>query len=167
MSCAHLKGFFLRLRLGKWDEGLGGTGYYVACITGINKVLSCLFILYKFVDRRKEPSVSLLSLITNFCQFLSLFCRVLRGAKRDKFTSGLQKFDFCECGRHQLLGWESIYLQPRFPWGKMQFDLLFSCFDCLPFFSKGIKHVTTGLFIHFLLIQTWETYLFIQSRHVI
>lgn len=104
MSLAHLKGFFLRLRLGKGDEGPGGTGYHVACITGINKVLPCLFILYKFVDRRKEPSVSLPSSITNFCLFLSLFCRVLRGAKRDKFTSGLQKFDFCECERHQLLG---------------------------------------------------------------
>lgn len=31
----------------------------------------------------------------------------------------------------------------------MQIDLLFSCFDCLPFFSKRIKHVTTGLFIQF------------------
>ncbi|XAR57357.1 hypothetical protein NMG60_11025474 [Bertholletia excelsa] len=29
----HLDGFFLRLRLGKWEEGLGGTGYHVACIT--------------------------------------------------------------------------------------------------------------------------------------
>lgn len=27
-----LEGFFLRLRLGKWEEGLGGTGYHVACI---------------------------------------------------------------------------------------------------------------------------------------
>ncbi|GMI70472.1 hypothetical protein HRI_000716500 [Hibiscus trionum] len=34
ISLVHLKGFFLRLRLGKWEEGLGGTGYYVACITG-------------------------------------------------------------------------------------------------------------------------------------
>ncbi|GFZ14208.1 zinc knuckle (CCHC-type) family protein [Actinidia rufa] len=33
-SSLHLDGFFLRLRLGKWEEGLGGTGYYVACITG-------------------------------------------------------------------------------------------------------------------------------------
>lgn len=29
-----LEGFFLRLRLGKWEEGLGGTGYHVACISG-------------------------------------------------------------------------------------------------------------------------------------
>lgn len=35
-SILHLKGFFLRLRLRKWEEGLGGTGYYVACITGFN-----------------------------------------------------------------------------------------------------------------------------------
>ncbi|XXG67152.1 hypothetical protein AAC387_Pa06g0561 [Persea americana] len=28
-----LEGFFLRLRLGKWEEGLGGTGYHVACIS--------------------------------------------------------------------------------------------------------------------------------------
>ncbi|KAG8658631.1 uncharacterized protein LOC110611301 isoform X2 [Manihot esculenta] len=34
MPLSHLDGFFLRLRLGKWEEGLGGTGYYVACITG-------------------------------------------------------------------------------------------------------------------------------------
>ncbi|XP_058085092.1 uncharacterized protein LOC131232693 isoform X2 [Magnolia sinica] len=29
-----IEGFFLRLRLGKWEEGLGGTGYHVACISG-------------------------------------------------------------------------------------------------------------------------------------
>lgn len=34
MSLSHLDGFFLRVRLGKWEEGLGGTGYHVACITG-------------------------------------------------------------------------------------------------------------------------------------
>ncbi|GAV69610.1 Plus-3 domain-containing protein [Cephalotus follicularis] len=34
MSLSHLDGFYLRLRLGKWEEELGGTGYYVACITG-------------------------------------------------------------------------------------------------------------------------------------
>ncbi|XP_040999653.1 uncharacterized protein LOC121245840 isoform X1 [Juglans microcarpa x Juglans regia] len=33
MSLSHLDGFFLRVRLGKW-EGLQGTGYHVACITG-------------------------------------------------------------------------------------------------------------------------------------
>ncbi|KAK4258103.1 hypothetical protein QN277_007597 [Acacia crassicarpa] len=32
MSISNLDGFFLRLRLGKWEEGLGGTGYYVASI---------------------------------------------------------------------------------------------------------------------------------------
>ncbi|XP_048333265.2 uncharacterized protein LOC107422836 isoform X2 [Ziziphus jujuba] len=37
MSLSHLNGFFLRLRLGKWEEGLGGTGYYVACITGTQR----------------------------------------------------------------------------------------------------------------------------------
>ncbi|XP_022760238.1 uncharacterized protein LOC111306695 isoform X2 [Durio zibethinus] len=37
ISLSHLEGFFLRLRLGKWEEGLGGTGYYVACITGACK----------------------------------------------------------------------------------------------------------------------------------
>lgn len=31
-SITQLDGFFLRLRLGKWEEGLGGTGYHVACI---------------------------------------------------------------------------------------------------------------------------------------
>lgn len=39
MSLSHLDGYFLRLRLGKWEEGLGGTGYYVACITGMNIVI--------------------------------------------------------------------------------------------------------------------------------
>ncbi|WJX60069.1 hypothetical protein P8452_45315 [Trifolium repens] len=32
-SISQLDGFFLRLRLGKWEEGLGGTGYHVACIS--------------------------------------------------------------------------------------------------------------------------------------
>ncbi|KAL4282778.1 hypothetical protein GQ457_16G029560 [Hibiscus cannabinus] len=36
-SVPHLGGFFLRLRLAKWEQGLGGTGYYVACITEGNK----------------------------------------------------------------------------------------------------------------------------------
>ncbi|KAK7308010.1 hypothetical protein VNO77_41561 [Canavalia gladiata] len=31
-SISQLDGFFLRLRLGKWEEGLGGTGYHVAYI---------------------------------------------------------------------------------------------------------------------------------------
>lgn len=34
-SLSHLDGFFLRLKLGKLEAGLGGTGYYVACITGL------------------------------------------------------------------------------------------------------------------------------------
>lgn len=33
-SLSDLDGFFVRLRLGKREGGLGGTGYYVACITG-------------------------------------------------------------------------------------------------------------------------------------
>ncbi|KAM1439303.1 hypothetical protein ACFX13_012878 [Malus domestica] len=37
MSLSQLEGFFLRLRLGKWEEGLGGSGYYVSCITGSQK----------------------------------------------------------------------------------------------------------------------------------
>ncbi|KAF8113339.1 hypothetical protein N665_0051s0033 [Sinapis alba] len=36
-SVSGLEGFFLRLRLGKWAEGLGGTGYHVACIEGATK----------------------------------------------------------------------------------------------------------------------------------
>ncbi|XP_039007251.1 uncharacterized protein LOC120134949 isoform X2 [Hibiscus syriacus] len=36
-SAPRLEGFFLRLRLAKWEQGLGGTGYYVACITEGNK----------------------------------------------------------------------------------------------------------------------------------
>uniref|UniRef100_A0A6N2N3B3 Plus3 domain-containing protein n=1 Tax=Salix viminalis TaxID=40686 RepID=A0A6N2N3B3_SALVM len=31
---SRLDGFFLRLRLGKWEQGPGGSGYGVACITG-------------------------------------------------------------------------------------------------------------------------------------
>ncbi|KAI9087488.1 hypothetical protein K1719_030628 [Acacia pycnantha] len=37
MSLSHLNGFYLRLRLGKWEEGLGGTGYYVASINEARK----------------------------------------------------------------------------------------------------------------------------------
>ncbi|KAK4266094.1 hypothetical protein QN277_027064 [Acacia crassicarpa] len=37
MSLSHLNGFYLRLRLGKWEEGLGGTGYYVASINEAHK----------------------------------------------------------------------------------------------------------------------------------
>ncbi|KAM5550210.1 hypothetical protein ABKV19_027635 [Rosa sericea] len=33
-SLSNLEGFFLRLRLGKSETGLGGTRYYVSCITG-------------------------------------------------------------------------------------------------------------------------------------
>ncbi|KAJ0673104.1 putative Plus-3 domain, Plus3-like superfamily protein [Helianthus annuus] len=34
VSC-NLDGFFLRLRVAKWEEGAGGSKYYVACITGM------------------------------------------------------------------------------------------------------------------------------------
>ncbi|KAI4345755.1 hypothetical protein L6164_012852 [Bauhinia variegata] len=40
MSISKLDGFFLRLRLGKWEEGLGGTGYYVASINGPQRLNS-------------------------------------------------------------------------------------------------------------------------------
>lgn len=33
----HLNGFFLRLRLRKWETKLGGTGYYVACINELHR----------------------------------------------------------------------------------------------------------------------------------
>ncbi|XP_076886200.1 uncharacterized protein LOC143535987 [Bidens hawaiensis] len=33
---SNLEGYFLRLRLSKWEEGVGGAGYYVACITDEN-----------------------------------------------------------------------------------------------------------------------------------
>ncbi|XP_010481847.1 PREDICTED: uncharacterized protein LOC104760595 isoform X2 [Camelina sativa] len=39
-SVSGLEGFFLRLRVGKWEEGLGGTGYYVARIDGTTEVQS-------------------------------------------------------------------------------------------------------------------------------
>ncbi|XP_010522494.1 PREDICTED: uncharacterized protein LOC104801095 isoform X2 [Tarenaya hassleriana] len=50
VSGSDLEGFFLRLRLGKWEEGLGGTGYYVACITGTVEEQSSA--------RRSENSIS-------------------------------------------------------------------------------------------------------------
>ncbi|KAG9452569.1 hypothetical protein H6P81_005473 [Aristolochia fimbriata] len=31
----RLEGFYLRLHLGKWGEGFGGSGYHVACICGV------------------------------------------------------------------------------------------------------------------------------------
>ncbi|XP_010278116.1 PREDICTED: uncharacterized protein LOC104612413 isoform X1 [Nelumbo nucifera] len=37
ISAFSLEGFFVRLRLGKWEEGLGGTGYYVAYINGMSR----------------------------------------------------------------------------------------------------------------------------------
>ncbi|XP_039067840.1 uncharacterized protein LOC120213860 [Hibiscus syriacus] len=37
ISVPRLEGFFLQLRLAKWEQGLGGTGFYVACITEGNK----------------------------------------------------------------------------------------------------------------------------------
>ncbi|GLU08105.1 hypothetical protein SLE2022_250300 [Rubroshorea leprosula] len=40
MSPSHLDGFFLRLRLGKWEEVLGGTGYYVAQISEAQRLNS-------------------------------------------------------------------------------------------------------------------------------
>ncbi|KAJ4844596.1 hypothetical protein Tsubulata_011017 [Turnera subulata] len=39
---SQIDGLFLRLRLGKWEEGLGGTGYYVACISGVQRGSSAL-----------------------------------------------------------------------------------------------------------------------------
>lgn len=50
-----LEGFFLRLRLGKWEEGLGGTGYHVARIEGIifanNHLLEFIRMFLEFVTQ--------------------------------------------------------------------------------------------------------------------
>ncbi|KAI7743563.1 hypothetical protein M8C21_000762 [Ambrosia artemisiifolia] len=35
-AVANLEGYFLRLRISKWEEGVGRAGYYVACITDKN-----------------------------------------------------------------------------------------------------------------------------------
>ncbi|KAF5775669.1 putative RNA polymerase-associated protein Rtf1 [Helianthus annuus] len=40
VSC-NLDGFFLRLRVAKWEEGAGGSKYYVACITGSQGETPC------------------------------------------------------------------------------------------------------------------------------
>ncbi|MFS7925929.1 putative Plus-3 domain, Plus3-like superfamily protein [Helianthus anomalus] len=40
VSC-NLDGFFLRLRVAKWEEGVGGSKYYVACITGSQGETPC------------------------------------------------------------------------------------------------------------------------------
>ncbi|XP_028190125.1 uncharacterized protein LOC114376283 isoform X4 [Glycine soja] len=40
-SISQLDGFFLRLRLGKWEEGLGGTGYHVAYINETQSQRQC------------------------------------------------------------------------------------------------------------------------------
>ncbi|KAI4342693.1 hypothetical protein MLD38_027285 [Melastoma candidum] len=37
-SLIHLEGYFLRLRLGKWGDKLGGSGYLVACISGMTQI---------------------------------------------------------------------------------------------------------------------------------
>ncbi|KAI7738782.1 hypothetical protein M8C21_021079 [Ambrosia artemisiifolia] len=37
----NLDGFFLRLRVSKWEEGAGGSRYYVACITGSQGETPC------------------------------------------------------------------------------------------------------------------------------
>lgn len=39
ISKSSLEGFFLRLRLGKWEEGLGGTGYHMARISGKTSII--------------------------------------------------------------------------------------------------------------------------------
>ncbi|KAK4405822.1 hypothetical protein Sango_0588700 [Sesamum angolense] len=51
VSLPHLNGFFLRLRLTKLEAGLGGTGYYVARITGDTAAtIHCKFKNSIFVD---------------------------------------------------------------------------------------------------------------------
>nr|GMD95201.1 hypothetical protein DM860_002365 [Ipomoea batatas] len=49
---SHLDGFFLRLRLGKWEGALGGTGYYIARIAGSQQE-------YSAKDAKKCISVSI------------------------------------------------------------------------------------------------------------
>lgn len=45
-SLSHIDGFFLRLRLRQWEEGLGGTGYHVACIVGITGIKPCFLTFF-------------------------------------------------------------------------------------------------------------------------
>lgn len=128
-SSLHLDGFFLRLRLGKWEEDIGGTGYHVACITGMSIISSnmcyCLWITDEGSDfpfPMDEGSV-LLQLIANV-QFsrivhLSLFSPsgINRGTKR-KITTRFQKTNLGKHRGNKMLGWNSIYLESRFPWGQ-------------------------------------------------
>ncbi|KAG6582356.1 hypothetical protein SDJN03_22358, partial [Cucurbita argyrosperma subsp. sororia] len=50
MSLSLLDGFFLRIRLGKWEEGLGGTGYHVACIKGAQLTKNSISVIVRGVE---------------------------------------------------------------------------------------------------------------------
>ncbi|KAL0548184.1 hypothetical protein IC582_012631 [Cucumis melo] len=50
MSLSLLDGFFLRIRLGKWEEGLGGTGYHVACIRGAQLTENSISVIVRGVE---------------------------------------------------------------------------------------------------------------------
>lgn len=48
ISNLTLEGYFVRVRLGKWEEGLGGTGYHMARIIG--KTCTIWYTLYMITE---------------------------------------------------------------------------------------------------------------------
>lgn len=85
MSLSLLDGFFLRIRLGKWEEGLGGTGYHVACIRGKMPISFCLTIVqtftvvlvnYKLTFLYPLSSNTLSSLLISSEIFMSMYFQV-------------------------------------------------------------------------------------------
>lgn len=99
-----LEGFFLRLRLGKWAEGLGGTGYHVARIEGM--LAKSLYTL----NRVLLESLWLIFVCFNYIS------RCLRWTKL-KATSS-EKLSLGQSWRDGLRCWVSVYLKPRLSWGK-------------------------------------------------
>lgn len=121
MSISNLDGFFLRLRLGKWEEGLGGTRYYVASITGTTGITSCSifpndscsFLCY--LDQIIiffGISLFLMScgLFLLFLFLLLLFCSVDRVTETE-FSAEYRKIHLCDCWRDQVYGSKSVYIQ--------------------------------------------------------
>lgn len=139
MPLSHLDGFFLRLRLGKWEEGLGGTGYYVACITGMAKILySVPLPLSWIVDDFHIYYRNILFGWQTTCasvsqwlikQFFLLF--ELTGAQMDNSPQKSKKSIGVDVGGIKCLV-ESQYVSNHgfLEVNKMDFDFAACCFKC-------------------------------------